>query len=97
MADNLRFTLQYPLKVSGKGVSIIDLRRPKVRDIAAVEKVRAAEGDLAASIALTAAVTNLPVELVEEIDAADFASLSQVIAGFMPRATPATGEPTPQT
>ncbi|MBJ7543275.1 phage tail assembly protein [Rhodomicrobium udaipurense] len=97
MTTEQKFTLEFPVKVGGKAFNLLTLRRPKVRDVRDVERVRQADGDFAAGIALAAVVTGLPVDAVEDMDAADFMKLSEAVAGFMPRATPATGEPTPQT
>jgi hypothetical protein len=91
------FRLEYPILVGDKTVSTLSVKRPKVRDVAAMEKVRQAEGDFAAGLAMVARVTGLAAEAVDEIDSADFTELSKVIEGFTRRRGPAIGEPSPQT
>lgn len=75
--------LKYPVSHAGREISEIDLRRPKVRDVAAGDKVRATDGDMAASIAMIASMAGLPVEVIMDVDAADFTALAEVMADLV--------------
>jgi hypothetical protein len=68
------------------------IRRPKVRDLRAMERARepgATEMDLC--IAMAAELCDLPLEVVDEMDAADFAAISEVITRFLPQAPASKG------
>ncbi len=73
--------LQYPITVDGQEVTEIALRRPKVRDMLAVEKLEGSEG--ARELRLLANLAELPPETLEELDVADYQALQQVYAGFL--------------
>jgi hypothetical protein len=76
-----RIKLQYPLD----GVEEVELRRPKVRDLRKMDKVK---GDLAKSVALIADLTELSPDQVEELDAADFTAISDIVAGWVGSVAP---------
>ncbi len=73
--------LQYPITVDGQEVTEIALRRPKVRDMLAVEKLEGSDG--ARELRLLANLAELPPETLEELDVADYQALQQVYAGFL--------------
>ena len=64
----------------------VTIRRPKVRDLRAMEKMREPDGtELDQGIAMAAALCDLPLEAIDEMDAADFAAVSEVLVGFLPK------------
>ncbi|MBN9022527.1 MAG: phage tail assembly protein [Rhizobiales bacterium] len=85
--------LTQPIAWDGKTVTEVQVRRPKVKDLRAMEQdnsVNATQIDQ--GVAMAALLTELPVEIIDEMDAVDFAALSEVIAGFLPEGpAPATG------
>ncbi|MEJ1939290.1 phage tail assembly protein [Nostoc sp. NIES-2111] len=89
MTDTDRVTLVRPIKVEERMITEVTIRRPKVRDLRAMEKLREPGGtDLDQGIAMAAALCNLPLVAMDEMDAEDFAAISEVLGGFLPR-TPA--------
>ena len=85
--------LSQPIDWEGKTVTDVHVRRPKVKDLRAMER----DGTSPASqidqgVAMAALLTELPVAVIDEMDAVDFAAVSEVIAGFLPAGpAPATG------
>ena len=85
--------LTQPIVCDGKTVTDVQVRRPKVKDLRAMERDNtAASTQIDQGVAMAALLTELPVEIIDEMDAVDFAALSEVIAGFLPQGpAPATG------
>lgn len=80
------YKLKTPLtKPDGDVVKEVKIGAVKVKHLKAAENARADGGDMMAGIAMIAAVTELPVEVVEEMDARDFTALSEQVADFLPR------------
>ena len=87
MNDSARVKLIRPFKVEERMITEVAIRRPKVRDLRAMEKAREPGfTELDQGIAMAAALCDLPVEAMDEMDAADFASISEVLGGFLPKA-----------
>lgn len=72
--------LQYPLKDGGADVSVLKLRRPKVRDMMVMDEV---EGNLQKSVRMISQLSDLPVKVIEEMDAADFTKASEAVEAFL--------------
>ena len=83
MSVPIRIELAVPLTVDGNTLTELALRRPKVRDLRALEE---ATGDKSTQLdqgaVLVALLAGIPETVVEEMDAADFARASEVIGGF---------------
>jgi hypothetical protein len=87
MNDTARVKLIRPIKVEDRMITEVAIRRPKVRDLRAMEKMREpGSTELDQSIAMTAVLCDLPMGAMDEMDAADFASISEVLGGFLPKA-----------
>lgn len=87
MTDTARVRLVRPIRVEEHMITEVTIRRPKVRDLRAMEKMREPGGtELDQGIAVAAALCDLPPEAMDEMDAADFASISEVLGGFLPKA-----------
>lgn len=87
MNDTARVKLVRPFKVEDRTITEVTIRRPKVRDLRALEKIREPGAtELDQSIAMTATLCDLPPDAMDEMDAADFASISEVLSGFLPKA-----------
>ena len=92
MSETARVTLSHPLKVGDELIAEVTIRRPKVRDLRAMEKAREpGVTDIDQGIAMAAALCDLPLEAVDEMDAVDFASISEVITRFLPQAPASKG------
>jgi hypothetical protein len=86
MTDTASLKLVRPIRVEERMVTEVVIRRPKVRDLRAMEKMREPEGtELDQGIAMAAALCDLPLEAMDEMDAADFAAISEVLGGFLPK------------
>ena len=82
-------TLREPIKTAdGSTVKAVTLRRAKVKDLKKVDAARAEGGEMQAGIVMVACITGLPVETIEEMDAADFTTVSEKIADFFTTASP---------
>ena len=87
MTDTARVKLVRPFKVEERMITEVAIRRPKVRDLRTMEKMREpGSTELDQSIAMTATLCDLPTDVMDEMDAADFAAISEVLAGFLPKA-----------
>jgi len=73
-------TLREPIEINGAKVGVLTLRRPKVRDLEAIDKIA---GETAKTVALIANLAELPPETVRELDAADFAAASKAVAEML--------------
>jgi hypothetical protein len=76
-----KIKLTNPVKVDGRDVAEINLRRPKVRDRLAVERSNASDAEK--EVQLIANLAELPVEVIEDIDLADYAKLQRVLTDFL--------------
>lgn len=87
MTDTTQVTLARPLLIEDRMITEVTIRRPKVRDLRALEKAREPGfTELDQGIAMAAALCDLPLAAMDEMDAADFAAISEVLGGFLPKA-----------
>jgi len=77
--------LAEPIVVGGQKITEVTLRRPKVKDLRALDHLDVSANDLARGIEMAAILTGLTPQTIDELDAADFAAISDVIAGFLPK------------
>jgi hypothetical protein len=84
-----------PIVWEGGSMTEVHVRRPKVKDLRAMERdTPNTASQIDQGVAMAALLTDLPVEAIEEMDAVDFATVSEVIAGFLPPGPePTTGAP----
>ena len=73
-------TLQYPVTVAGETITELHLRRPKMRDMKRAQKHK---DDLEKSIHMIADLAEVAPAVVEELDTADFAAVSDKVGEFM--------------
>jgi len=85
--------LSHPIAWDGRTLTEVQVRRPKVKDLRAMERdTPNPANQIDQGVAMAALLTELPVEVIDEMDAVDFAAVSEVIAGFLPQGpAPATG------
>lgn len=72
--------LREPIEINGAKVSVLHLRRPKVRDLEAIDKVA---GETAKTVALIANLAEWTPDQVRELDASDFAAASKAVAEML--------------
>lgn len=80
-------TLTHPIEAHGETLAVLTLRRPRVKDLRAMDE---AKGDVGRAAALIGALAGLTPREVDQLDAEDFARLGQAVADFLPGA-PGTG------
>lgn len=86
MTDTARVKLVRPIRVEERMINEVAIRRPRVRDLRNLEKLREpGSTELDHGIAMAAALCDLPIEAMDEMDAADFAAISEVLGGFLPK------------
>lgn len=73
-------TLNNPITVDGISVSELTIRRPKVRDYLAIERINGS--DLNKEVTLTANLTSVAKEAIEELDIADYVKMQEVLKDF---------------
>ena len=85
--------LSQPIAWDDRTLTEIQVRRPKVKDLRAMERDNGpTASQIDQGVAMAALLTELPIEIIDEMDAVDFAAVSEVIAGFLPQGPgPATG------
>ena len=78
---NTKIKLNFPVLVDGTDYKELSLRRPKVRDLIAAD----ADNDSSAKkeVFMFATLSELPIEVIEELDAKDYRSLQEVYQGFL--------------
>jgi hypothetical protein len=93
MSATEKLKLDHPFTADGKMLTEVSIRRPKVKDIRSVDKVKG-EGDLQQGIVTVSLLTGLSVEALDDMDAGDFARVSEVVGGFFDKLkAPAAGGP----
>ncbi len=75
-----KIKLTEPIKIDGILVSELTLRRPKVRDRLAVERM--GNSDAEKEVALIANLASISREAVEEFDLADY-KIQETLQGFL--------------
>ena len=87
MTDTARVKLSHPIEVGNRTIAEVTIRRPKVRDLRAMEKAREpGVSEIDQGVAMAATLCDLPLEAMDEMDAADFAAISEALGGFLPKA-----------
>lgn len=74
--------LAYPVEHEGTTITEVTLRRAKTKDLRLIDA--AGGNDLDQGVAMVAAISGLPVAAVDEMDAEDFATISEALADFFP-------------
>ena len=77
--------LGVPITLGDQKLTEVTVRRPKVKDLRALDHLDVNANDLTKGIEMAAILTGLTPETIDELDAADFAAISDVIAGFLPK------------
>lgn len=67
--------------LDGKELREIELRRPKVRDRLAVERSKSSDAEK--EVQLIANLSELPIEVIEEMDLSDYAKIQQKLSNFL--------------
>jgi hypothetical protein len=76
-----KIKLTETIKIDGVIISELTLRRPKVRDRLAVERL--GNSDAEKEVALIANLADIPKDAVEDLDLADYAKIQETLQGFL--------------
>lgn len=78
--------LKYPIQFEGREIKELEFRRLKTGE---VRRGTVRGDEMQTAIKIAAIASELPVEAIEEIDAADFAAISEALseAGFFAHTT----------
>ena len=74
------------IQLDGKEISEITLRRPKVRDRLAVDRLavdRSNLSDAEKEVQLIANLSDVPREAIEELDLADYSKIQKALSDFL--------------
>ncbi|RUP42087.1 MAG: phage tail assembly protein [Acinetobacter sp.] len=83
-----KIKLTETIKIDGISIAELTLRRPKVRDRLAVERL--GTNDAEKEVALIANLADIPKDAVEELDLADYAKIQEALQGFLLPLNPTT-------
>lgn len=73
-------TLEFPVLDGGEEVKVLQIRRPKARDLLVMDSH---EGNIARTIALISQLTDRPEEVIFELEAVDFNKASDLVTDFL--------------
>lgn len=80
-------TVAFPVEIEGRTIAEVSIRRPKVKDLRTLDQAHGRDaGDIGQGIFMASLLTGLPIEAMDELEAADFEAISEVIAGLLPQA-----------
>ena len=79
--SKVKIELTHGIDIDGVRVSVLQLRRPKVRDMLTVEK--SVENDAEKEIQLFANLSELAPDTLMELDMADYAKLQKAYQDFL--------------
>ncbi len=79
--SKVKIELTHSIEIDGAKVSVIQLRRPKVRDMLSVEK--SVDNDAEKEIQLFANLSELSPDNLLELDMADYAKLQKAYQDFL--------------
>ncbi|EJF95954.1 phage tail assembly protein [Bartonella taylorii] len=81
--------LLIPVTFEGKEHTTITLRRPKTKDVQAIDKKEGVEQ----TIAMVSRLSEWPHEAVGELDIDDLSSIGEILESFIKRRDTSTGKP----
>lgn len=73
-------SLKYPIEIDGAEVSVLHLRRAKVRDRLTAQKM--ASTDAEREVALIAMLADVTPSNIESLDMADYSALQETLTSF---------------
>ncbi len=76
-----KLTLKHPLKLAEGSVSVLELRRPTVADVLAIESLSDL-ADYEKDVVLASRLCGRPREDIEQLDVADFMRVQEALSGF---------------
>ena len=83
LATSAKIKLDFPIKIDGRTINELTMRRPKVRDRLKATKVKGTEDDQ--NLAFMADLCEEPVEVLHELDEFDMDKVGAQYAAFTGR------------
>ena len=80
MSERTTVELKFPVEIDGTSVSVLTLRRPKVRDNLAAEKMGGTNAER--EIALLAMLADVSPNDLHELDMGDYAAMQKALTSF---------------
>ncbi len=80
-AGAVEHQLKHPIDFNGARVLAVYVRRPKVRDLEAMD--RAGSSAMARSVALLVNLCELPPDAIRDLDGEDFSELDELVTGML--------------
>lgn len=91
MSDKTDIALDYPITIDGAKVAILAMRRPKVADILAAQKLKGDEAER--EVRIMANLCDVTPADIQNLDLADYTKLQETFAGFRGRRSEASVAP----
>lgn len=88
LSTSTEFVLQHPVSIGPATYTVLTCRRPKVKDIAAMDvasKDTENSAELTGAIVLISLLAGIPISVVDELDVEDFTKLSEHVLSFLPK------------
>ncbi|WP_375614647.1 MULTISPECIES: phage tail assembly protein [unclassified Bartonella] len=89
LQKNVTYQLLEPLTFEGKEHTTITLRRPKTKDLQAIDKKEGIEQ----TITMIARLSEWPHEVISELDINDLTNIGEILESFIKRRDTSTGKP----
>ncbi|AGF74134.1 putative phage related protein [Bartonella australis AUST/NH1] len=87
--SSVTYQLFMPVEFEGKEHSEITLRRPKAKDLQAIDKKEGVEQ----TIAMITRLSGWPYEAISELDIDDLSGIGEILESFIKRRASSTGKP----
>jgi hypothetical protein len=81
MSERVSVELKYPIEIDGVNVSVLHMRRPKVRDRLAVDNL--GDTDAKREVTMLAMLADVAPTSLHELDMCDYAKLQKAFTGFL--------------
>jgi hypothetical protein len=80
-ADKVTINLSFPVKIEGREIESVEMRRPKVKDALASDIP--GKSDVEKEIIQFSNLCELPPEAFEQMDLKDYQAIQKVYSGFL--------------
>ncbi|MFM9860569.1 phage tail assembly protein [Pseudoxanthobacter sp. M-2] len=91
MSESIEVPLAYPLRKGSVTVSTLKLRRVKVADLNALDDLPPGTKPRRREVFLLGRLSDVPHDMLEELDAADYGRVVEALEGFFDEAPPTGG------
>jgi len=89
MSEPTVIKLDYPVDAGSETIDELRLTRPKVKHLKQMDEI---EGDVAKAEMMISVLSGVPLSVISNMDAVDFAKAGEVLDGFLGSALPIGGK-----